>query len=1502
MPRELTPKRRAGHAAFVLNELQARPMTDVLDVAQRSRLAAHYESELQAYLAPLRKPAPQPAPQPVAAETRAMASATQPLPRPSGAASAPAAMPPRRKVPPSGPPMPPREPMDWSWLADQQANLFLFAGAFLTVIAALIYVGYSGQAVGGVLKMSLLIAYTLAFLGAGWLCLRVRRVVMAGRVFFAVGALLVPMNFAAAREIFGTETEFTRESMWLAGSITSAAFYTAVAWTGLGRPYAFAAGIALISAAIATPFAAEAPFEWAPIIMLPVATGMVLCDVAGTRSVRERLGTLWTLQGRALAALALGWLVVAAARTGYETDQNTYLDVTTRWFLPVTFGAFAVATAIVMLFSRGHRRNELFADEFSLALLAAMGATGLSVAFALEVPVEGWAVASAAVAAYFGLMLLALEGSPRWLPVRMQAFVLGFGVAFTAIAATVATFTITAAWGDDPQYEIGARWFLPSSFALALFFYGCALASARMREDRPLLVSAGSVFSFAGAWISTPYALDWPAEAYAVAVAALAPVAATPVFAADDRRIARLLPRTFAESAFVAGIASTVFAATIALGTLVAAADADPYEIRSRWFLLGTFAPALGFYLAVSTTQRTRSGEGSFVASAGAMLSFAGVWLAVPYALDWRAEHYAIAAGVLAVGFALVAAASQQARLGGRQPQHLSGHAFACSTLASAAAVAIALLTLLAGQNDAGPLDAGARWFLPGTFSATMVAFAVLAPLERSRRGDASLVVSAGLLLTCAGAWISTLYPFDPPAEAYAIGIAAMAPVLGLALIAAQDRRIASRLPEHLSDGAYLTALTAICGSVVVTGATLIAAHQDVDPYELTSRWFVLPVMALAALFFAIDATSLRLGPAVHGFTLFVIAASMGTVYALEVSAEYYALALVVPALACSVAVRFAPRSSDRRLGDAWRDDMAWLVRVACVAGASGALVAAVAGGDSTRWQPQSHVFLPVALFVAACAFGFDASRSRRIGTSKAFVSMLGAACVAVPYAFEAHAAYYGLALATTGVLLLSSRRWTPSWLDGQASDGFALVAVASSTLPFLGAYTAVPRVGAGVHIGAALVFVALALRAPGARTLADVLGWSEAPRVRLSTTWLYPAGLFAAIGYIFLLRSMASDEQVAGGALALPMLNVAIGFLLSGLATKRWRPELRPHLYLMSLATAVVSLATADDAGTLAVLLIVMSGAYAATAVLENTPIIVAPAVAFVFAAVPVWRAHLDTDLAVVPLTYSLIAVAAYAAALVLRVPFARWSAVLRLSGAAYALIAPAVGFGTLSSHTSGGLFEGAPFEESTLYQFSTIAVAAVGALGLLESMLAKRRWIVVPASAVLTAALLLQISSARPDNVQAYTVVVGGYLVLLGAVGLSRLRLIPELGSTAVHVEALGASTIMLPAFVQSFDAGWRHEWLLLIEATMFLTAGIGLRRRGLIATAALFMVAVSGRLLFGAINAMPNWIVVAVCGIGLLGAGLGILLGRDRWDRWQRAIVDLWAEANRDEAAPA
>jgi hypothetical protein len=46
------------------------------------------------------------------------------------------------------------------------------------------------------------------------------------------------------------------------------------------------------------------------------------------------------------------------------------------------------------------------------------------------------------------------------------------------------------------------------------------------------------------------------------------------------------------------------------------------------------------------------------------------------------------------------------------------------------------------------------------------------------------------------------------------------------------------------------------------------------------------------------------------------------------------------------------------------------------------------------------------------------------------------------------------------------------------------------------------------------------------------------------------------------------------------------------------------------------------------------------------------------------------------------------------------------------------------------------------------------------------------------------------------------------------------------------------------------------------------------------------------------MPNWIVVALCGIALLGVGVGILLGRERWDAWQQKVIGWWSETDSDD----
>ena len=126
-----------------------------------------------------------------------------------------------------------------------------------------------------------------------------------------------------------------------------------------------------------------------------------------------------------------------------------------------------------------------------------------------------------------------------------------------------------------------------------------------------------------------------------------------------------------------------------------------------------------------------------------------------------------------------------------------------------------------------------------------------------------------------------------------------------------------------------------------------------------------------------------------------------------------------------------------------------------------------------------------------------------------------------------------------------------------------------------------------------------------------------------------------------------------------------------------------------------------------------------------------------------------------------------------------------------------------------------------------------------------------------------------------------------------MSRLKLIPELAETASYVEALGAATIMLPSFAQSFGGGWQYQAILVAETIAFFAAGVGLRRRGLVSAAAVSLVLVAGRVLVDAVNALPNWITIMLAGLALLGIGFGILVSRERWGRWQALVEAWWGE---------
>ncbi|HYM14959.1 MAG TPA: hypothetical protein VEZ14_05330 [Dehalococcoidia bacterium] len=1074
---ELTRGQRTAGLAFLLNELRVAPFTETLTPEQSERLHAQYEGELRALTGERREPAPQPPP------ARRVAP-----PRPGRAVAAAA----------NG------QPRDWSWLAEQQANLFLFAGAFLTVIAALFYVGYSGQAVSGALKMTLLALYTSAFLVGGVVCLRIPRVAIAGQVFFAVGAILVPMNFVAARSIF-SDRSLSTESLWLGGSLLTAAFYSAVAYAGLSRVYAFGGGVALVSAVLGGTVVAGVAEEWRPLCFIALAIAMALTDIAASERLRRCLGSIWAAQARVLAVAAILWAIGLAPFATTGRPGEFQFQATTLWFLPLTFGV--------------------------------------------------------------------------------------------------------------------------------LLAYAALLAVVRRAQDAAWLCIA----AFAGGWISVAYATGTPANYYVLAIAALAPILGAGMLAVAEPA-ARRLPQGFGEMLHAAGVAASIASALGAL--IVAEASAERADVGSleRWSLAPAFAFLLAFYLIDAFGGRRRSGP------AGAALALAG-----------------------------------------------------------------------------------------------------------------------------------------------------------------------------------------ICAAVV----------------------------------FGVDA-----------------------------SAEYYAFAFVVPAIALAVLVRWTPNTKTSRLHASWRGDVRIVGTGLAVAGVAIAVGAALAAFSAeATYQPQYRGYLPLVFALAAVFFAIEASREKRAGLTGALLVSLGGAIVSLPYVFEANAAWYGAAFAATGAVFgYGGRAWSPRWLDERARDGVAVASMTVAWLPFEPAYTGEARLGAAVHLAAASFYATAAVVDRSRLTLSEVLGLTNNAPVRAAMAWLYPAALTGMIGYVFFLRSMPAGEGANAGWFAVPLMAPALGFAGTGATTRWWRPEFRVHLYLISLAVAISSVVAADSAGTLAALVTAYAATYGVCAAWEDAPWLGVPSVVFAFAAVPAWRARADAPFAAIPAAYSGLGLGLGAFAAVLR-RVKRWHTPLLGAATTVAAAAPLVGFGMLAAHADRGLVDGVRFERTALYQWSTLAVALAGGLGLWASWTERRRWGIVPATAVLTVALLLEIGHFRPSNPQWYTTVIGAYLVALGLVGFWKLQLIRELEEAAAWIEALGASVIMAPSAVQSLQGEWRYLLVLLIESSAFFAAGVTLRRRGMLAAAMLFLVGVAGRTLFDAVNALPNWVAVMLAGITLLAIGMGILLGRERWSALQRSLLGWW-----------
>src|SRR5437899_12978777 len=172
-PLTATPASELFGRRYILNRLDDLARGGVLDADSAERVRRAMLLELGE--APTLEPAAPVVPSPVDA-VPAVESRAVPSVRPAVTAAV--------RERPAG-----ASPSESLFTPERAPSLLLYLGAFLVVVAALIFVNVSREQVSDAVRLALMIVGTLGFLGGGIVCQRIPRIVVVGRTFLIYGTL-----------------------------------------------------------------------------------------------------------------------------------------------------------------------------------------------------------------------------------------------------------------------------------------------------------------------------------------------------------------------------------------------------------------------------------------------------------------------------------------------------------------------------------------------------------------------------------------------------------------------------------------------------------------------------------------------------------------------------------------------------------------------------------------------------------------------------------------------------------------------------------------------------------------------------------------------------------------------------------------------------------------------------------------------------------------------------------------------------------------------------------------------------------------------------------------------------------------------------------------------------------------------------------------------------------------------------------------------------------------
>jgi hypothetical protein len=166
---------------------------------------------------------------------------------------------------------------------------------------------------------------------------------------------------------------------------------------------------------------------------------------------------------------------------------------------------------------------------------------------------------------------------------------------------------------------------------------------------------------------------------------------------------------------------------------------------------------------------------------------------------------------------------------------------------------------------------------------------------------------------------------------------------------------------------------------------------------------------------------------------------------------------------------------------------------------------------------------------------------------------------------------------------------------------------------------------------------------------------------------------------------------------------------------------------------------------------------------------------------------------------------------------------------------------------------------------------------------------------------AVLFGIAIAQPENVQAYTLPAGLYLLVMGLAWRRSPPLIDPHLDTNEALQLAGMLAIVLPAAEQAWQPDGGRFGLELIGVGLALAVvGLAVSARWLVVGGVLTLTGVALRWLLTERD-IPNWLTLGVVGMALLLLGTLLLLERERWDRLRERVKQWWTGDDAGVSAP-